>query len=71
LLVTAVVAVMIVFATNKSGGLQGQLNKVLTNVSNEIGDEGNYLAGSHSHDSGTTPTGGTGTFSIDVTKGLN
>lgn len=48
LLVTAVVAVMIVFATSKNGGFQTQLNGVLGTASNEMNTEMGALDGSHS-----------------------
>ena len=48
LLVTAVIAVMVAFATSKSTGLQGQLNSSLTNVVGDLGNMANTLADSHS-----------------------
>ena len=63
LLVTAVVAVMIVFATSQNGGIQGQLNSVLGQATNGMNDEMGKLAGSHE-----TPPGGDGTpgYSVNV-----
>ena len=48
LLVTAVVAILIVFLTNQSGGLQKQLNSTLTDVTDTIGNESDILINSHS-----------------------
>lgn len=43
LLVTAVVAVMIMFATNNNGGLRGKLNATLDQTANGIEAIGNRL----------------------------
>jgi len=53
LLVTAVVAVMIAFVTNKSGGLQGQLNTTLVNAGNDMATLANSLATSQATGSGS------------------
>jgi Flp pilus assembly pilin Flp len=47
LLVTAVIAVMVAFATSQNGGLQGQLNTTMNTVVNDMGAIGNTLSGSH------------------------
>jgi uncharacterized protein (UPF0333 family) len=64
LLVTAVVAVMIVFATNKNGGFQSQLNGVLGTAANEMNSQVQVLDASHN-----SPPGGNGTpsYSVNVT----
>ena len=63
LLVTAVVAVMIVFATSQNGGIQGQLGSVLNTAANEMNTQMGILDGSHS-----SPAGGNGTpgYSVGV-----
>jgi len=64
LLVTAVIAVLIAFATNKSGPLQTQLNSTMGQFSNEIGDVASHYVGGH-----VSPAGGTGSpaYNVDVT----
>ena len=47
LLVTAVIAVMIFFTTNKNAGLQGTLNSTLDTTSNSITEMANRLTASH------------------------
>jgi Flp pilus assembly pilin Flp len=63
LLVTAVVAVMIVFATSQNGGIQGQLCGILNTAANGMNSEMQALDQSH-----TSPTGGNGTpgYSVNV-----
>jgi Flp pilus assembly pilin Flp len=47
LLVTAVVAVMIVFATGKGTGIQGQLNSTLNQVTGKIDDMTSQITNSY------------------------
>jgi len=47
LLVTAVVAVMIVFATTQNGGFQSQLNTTLTTVTNTMSNMAQVYTGTH------------------------
>ena len=47
LLVTAVIAVMIVFTTNKTTGLQGRLNTTYDTATNDINTMANRLISSH------------------------
>lgn len=46
LLVTAVIAVLILFTTSTSTGLRPKLNSTLTSVTDTIGDMGNRLKNS-------------------------
>jgi Flp pilus assembly pilin Flp len=62
LLVTAVIAVMIVFSVS-GGGLQGQLNSTLNTFATAINSESGAYDGSHS-----SPSGGTGSpgYTVNV-----
>ena len=63
LLVTAVVAVMILFAASPQGPLQTQLNSTLNAFTTGINSESTAYSGSH-----TSPSGGTGApgYNVDV-----
>ena len=65
LLVTAVVAVMIAFATSKNSGLQQQLNTTLNTVAADMGSGAGTLSGSHQPSNGTGSS--TPPYSINVT----
>jgi uncharacterized protein (UPF0333 family) len=69
LLVTAVVAVMIVFATsNNSGGFRGQLNGVLSTAANGMNSEMDEL--NKSHEATTAVANGTPPYSVSVCGGI-
>ena len=67
LLVTAVVSVMIVFATNKDHGFQQQLNSTLNTAASDMNDMADRLQTSHASHTGTAdPTAGTPPYSVTV-----
>jgi len=50
LLVTAVVAVMVIFATNNNqGGFRNTLNSTLTQTTADVGTMGDKLVATHTH----------------------
>ena len=70
LLVTAVVAVMIVFATNKNAGFQSQLCSTLNTATSDIGTVMTQLDGSHKAGPGCKGDKCNAPYSVNVAKGL-
>ena len=69
LLVTAVVAVMIVFATSQGGPLQSQLNTTLNTATSDMGNAASVLSGSHQAQTFCAATADPGTpdqYSVNV-----
>jgi hypothetical protein len=66
-LVSAVIAVMIVFLTNKNTGLQAKLNTTLEDTADQIGNMSDRLEKSHSL---TNEASGKSAWSVDPTKNV-
>jgi len=64
LLVTAVIAVMIVFATNQKGGMRGQLGSILNTATNDMNSEMGAFDGSHAFT--TVSKGGNPSYNVSV-----
>ena len=69
LLVTAVVAVMIVFATSNKTGIQAQMNTTLNEVTGKIGDMQDQLTNSYAlgTDNGVIEN----TYTVNVKPGVS
>jgi len=70
LLVTAVVAVIIVFVGSQGkGGFQEQFNSTLNSATTEMGSMADKFSGSHSTPPDMSGNAGTPPYNVDVTPG--
>jgi Flp pilus assembly pilin Flp len=67
LLVTAVIAVMIVFATSSGGPLQSQLNQTLNTVVVDMGTGASVLSASHQPSNVAAPAFSENLYTVGVT----
>ncbi len=69
ILVTAVIGVMIVFATNKDAGLQQKLSNAYDQVGNDMATKADSLSLSHDTEDGGVPASGTPDTQFKVDPG--